>query len=365
MKTGVFRLRLTAFREARNNSEIRQAWERLLATHDHPNVVLSSPEWAEHSLSRGARIDVLTVRNETERIVGLVPLGRHRFGARDAFAARLFGVAWLDVRVVLGGAPLLPKETSVAETLLEFMFDSCPMASGILFDALPSGSPIWNLGNDTARCLAYSPFGIGPRHVIYTGQSFDQYCAQLDHKFRYNTERRIRRLREKADGKLDLVCLRSPEEVPRFVAEAEAVRSASWQRIDGPLRRDPRTTAESFMDLARRGLWRSYLLRVAGRPVAFVFGFQDRGVYYFDSMGYDAALSRYSPGIAILSLAIQDIFATERPRLISFGPGASDFKRRLSNSRTDEGMLFLLRPNAANRLRVSFDRRVRRSRFST
>jgi CelD/BcsL family acetyltransferase involved in cellulose biosynthesis len=141
----------------------------------------------------------------------------------------------------------------------------------------------------------------------------------------------------------------------RFTSDAETVRRASWQRVDGPLARDPRTTQESFTDLAERGLFRSFVLRVNDTPCAFLFGFQSRGVYYVNSLGYDAAFSRYSPGIAIVFLALQALFDEDRPRLVSLGSGDAEYKRRLSNASFDEGTLFLLRRTESNRLRAALN----------
>jgi len=136
--------------------------------------------------------------------------------------------------------------------------------------------------------------------------------------------------------------------------DASRVRRLSWQLPAlGELRDDDhQSSREGLHEFARRGLLRSYVLRAGETPCAFVIGYQYRGVYFYAVVGYDPAYSRHSPGIALLYLMLEDLFANDCPRLVSFGRGDDDYKRRFGTRTRRVGRCLVFRPTLRNRIRV-------------
>ena len=72
---------------------------------------------------------------------------------------------------------------------------------------------------------------------------------------------------------------------------------------------------------ADHGWFRSYLLFCGETPCAFLGGYQWKGRYYIDEIGFDPAFTKHSPGTVLQMMAIQDMFdyrqtGTDRFRLI-------------------------------------------------
>jgi CelD/BcsL family acetyltransferase involved in cellulose biosynthesis len=183
--------------------------------------------------------------------------------------------------------------------------------------------------------------------------SFDDYLRGLKPSFRYKVQRTVRKLRQMG-GDLELERCRAPEQVERLFAAATRVRERSWQRpVLGTLEDDAyQTSRDSLVELARRGLLRSYVLRAGGIPCAYVIGYQYRDVYFYAVPGYDRAFARHSPGSALLYLMLEDLWALDRPRLLSFGRGDDDYKRRFGNREVCVGRWLVLRRTLQNQVRV-------------
>ena len=66
---------------------------------------------------------------------------------------------------------------------------------------------------------------------------------------------------------------------------------------------------ESAAGLQCRGMLRLYGLRAAGRLIAVLYGFAARGRFYAYLSGFDPALERFSPGAALLAMAVERAIA--------------------------------------------------------
>jgi len=116
-------------------------------------------------------------------------------------------------------------------------------------------------------------------------------------------------------------------------AMCEEVASSSWQSgvtngntlTHGSVRNFYRDAHETA---ARLGMLDINLVVFEGRPVAFLYGYHHNGHLSALRTGYDAAFGDHGFGSALLLKAIQD--GIERgDRLIDFGPGEREHKRRL------------------------------------
>ena len=87
---------------------------------------------------------------------------------------------------------------------------------------------------------------------------------------------------------------------------------------------------------AQAGCFRSFVLWGEDQPVCFVLGHQRAdGTFEHRQTGYDPAFRDCAPGIFCNIQLLQRLYARNRPTLLDFGSGDSDYKRLFSNeSRT-------------------------------
>jgi CelD/BcsL family acetyltransferase involved in cellulose biosynthesis len=339
-------------RSAARDAALSEAWIRLLDATPERDLLHESPEWADHLRSLGTRVDVAVVRR-ADHIVGIMPVAHHPFALTFEVAGMRAHVPF-DASVVLGTALLPPDDESVRTATAEALFDASPGVDSILFDALSDRDPFWDLaGRSTPAFLGYRPLGPRRGYAIDVSGSFEDYVRELGSSIRYNTQRGIRKLREEAGGDLELVCFRSPEEAKVFFDEASAVRRRSWQHaVVGGLGNEALANLDAVSDLARRGLFRSYVLRSRGEPCAFALGYQYRDAYYYAVAGYDGRFARHSPGAALLYLLLEDVFTRDRPRVVTLGLGDEEYKRKFGTTERAAGRCFLFRPTLRNSARI-------------
>ena len=83
---------------------------------------------------------------------------------------------------------------------------------------------------------------------------------------------------------------------------------------------------ESHEAAAAAGAVDLNLLSIDGVPVAFVYGYQDRGYVYGLRRGYDAERSREGAGTVLLAYTLRDSFA-RGDRIYDMGVGSLESKR--------------------------------------
>ncbi len=133
--------------------------------------------------------------------------------------------------------------------------------------------------------------------------------------------RRARRRLEKIGARFEEA---GADTVDEFMEALFRLHTARWQSRDEPgmlsegqLREFHR---EAACALARRGMLRLYGLRAGGRLLAVLYGFAARGRFYAYLSGFDPAAEWFSPGGALLAMAIE--------RSIAQGLGAFDLLRK-------------------------------------
>jgi CelD/BcsL family acetyltransferase involved in cellulose biosynthesis len=128
-----------------------------------------------------------------------------------------------------------------------------------------------------------------------------------------------------------LVRYTQPEEVTPFLHAAVQVsrKTYQWNLHQRGLRSTERFERR-YRFAAEHGWFRSYLLFCGETPCAFLGGYQWRGRYYTDEIGFDPAFAKHSPGTVLQMMCIQDMFASEKPELIDFG-SYDKYKEEFSN----------------------------------
>jgi CelD/BcsL family acetyltransferase involved in cellulose biosynthesis len=108
-------------------------------------------------------------------------------------------------------------------------------------------------------------------------------------------------------------------------------------------------------DFAPHGWLRLILLNVDGKPISYILGFENGGVFYHWNIGFDLAHERMAPSKFLLWHVLKDGFENRRWKEFNFMRGATDYKThwtqssynllqiRILNTRGTYGALNLLR----------------------
>jgi CelD/BcsL family acetyltransferase involved in cellulose biosynthesis len=199
--------------------------------------------------------------------------------------------------------------------------------------------------------MTYVPYGSRPWRLLRLGAGAEEYFSKMSSKSRGNLRKRVKQLTARGDGMLELVRVEAEDQTGEFLREAAAVSRKTWQhRVLGARVSDAEEERAEFTAVARRGLLRSYTLRCGGEPCAFVVGHQYGGVYHYNELGYDPAYADFSPGTVLLYLLIQDLFAHRPPRILNFGVGDADYKRRFGNVQMEDSSVLVFRRSLRGQL---------------
>lgn len=151
--------------------------------------------------------------------------------------------------------------------------------------------------------------------------SWEEYEANLSGRVRRDLDRRLRRLQELGPVRLDVSDGSSGR--AELLAEGFRLEPSGWKAERGTAvasREDTRRFYENLAEWAADQGWlRLSFLRVGEKGVAFQYGFEASGTYYFLKGGYDPEYSRFAPGKLLLRALLQRAFTTGSRRFDFLG----------------------------------------------
>lgn len=347
---------------------VQDAWRRLQKETTNPNSLFSTLDWFDNKhKTKQEQLRVAIVANGIE-ITAIAPLllGQQEF---DLKVCRMH----LHTAQLLGGEGLTQRP-EVYEPLFEAIFQTFGVAA-IHFRLLSTESPCWT-AVESSRAGFVHVHDRFKMHIVDLPQSFDAYLTgRFDSSHRRNLKHRMQVLRAQGEhrlwrcsacsagpecaglqekGELRLQRISAPEDVQEFLRAGSKVAQVSWQaaNADYLIRETPEWSAH-LSDLAGRGLLRSYLLWCGPAPCAYALGFQGGGSYQACFIGYDPSMSKFSPGIVMLLLMIEDLIQYDPPGKLNFGEGEDEYKRRFGTETSEVANVTMLRRSILGRMRVA------------
>jgi CelD/BcsL family acetyltransferase involved in cellulose biosynthesis len=149
-----------------------------------------------------------------------------------------------------------------------------------------------------------APGGLCPC-IPLAGETWDSYLATLGASHRANVRRRLRTLEQKFAVSFDQVtCDADRREAlerltryhaHRFDADGTAFRTAPLCAFHD----------EATRRFLARGWLRMFILRLDGAPVAVMYGFLYKRIFYFYQHGFDDRYQQYSIGLVLMALTIR------------------------------------------------------------
>jgi hypothetical protein len=337
-----------------DSPEVRSAWVDLVARGPDTELLLKSPEFLDHLLgtSDPSGLHLATIRDAGGAVLGVVPLRVKRSGLRFDIAGHVLAEGRSSVVEILGSVPLLPPDPSLHDSLfaaLDLGFEDCQV---IAMSGVPTASFLWHHVHESRyvgeHFLPYAMHGVRGCHVIPLPATVDAYWGKFGAKRRYNLKRQTRILRVHFGDRLELRRFDSPHQVGDLIdLMTPTGKFAGLRSLDGKAVTMDRRHAESLAD---RGLLLIYLVIGAGRPCAALMGLKYRGIYYVDGIPRDRSLDRFSPGVTVVQLAIEDLIHHTPIRKIDMSYGAPAYRHSSTNVTEPRASLLLFRRTLANRL---------------
>jgi CelD/BcsL family acetyltransferase involved in cellulose biosynthesis len=92
------------------------------------------------------------------------------------------------------------------------------------------------------------------------------------------------------------------------------------------------------------GWFRGYVLYLDGKPVAFHHGELYGGRFRLGRPGYDPDFASLRVGVYLLLYLIEDLCRDETARVLDYGAGDADYKRRLGTRSWQEDNVIIFAP---------------------
>ena len=183
------------------------------------------------------------------------------------------------------------------------------------------------------------------------GGDFDEFeRARLGSRDRGSLNRFARRLAEQGTVSFDVEDGRS--RLDDLLREGYELEHSGWKTAAGTSIEARPEARRFYDDLARRhaaaGTLRLSFLRLDGRAIAFQYGLEDAGVYYFLKTGFDAAFAGYAPGRLLLRELIRRAFDV-RLRRFEFLGSEERYKRQWTDAAHDWILLDAFAPTLRGR----------------
>jgi CelD/BcsL family acetyltransferase involved in cellulose biosynthesis len=285
---------------------LEEEWNNLVeATCDEPFYRHEFIRTWIDNFAPGAKLSILTGRDETGRLVAAFPLMK----------ARGF-VSGLPARQTVSTANphscrfdmIAEDGTAAGKSFLAYL------AADKSWDMLkitdvPAGGNAWHLYK--AAEAAGFPVGTWESQrspYLPLPSSYDKLLETMSPGFRANLRRRRRRL-----GKLGTVTVErvtGGAHLQEQLEECFAIEQKGWKGLKGTAILQDTKTHGFYTQLAHIAASQNYLslflLKLNGQSIAFHYGFTYSGIYYMPKLGYDEAFEGGSPGLVLLEEIMKD-----------------------------------------------------------
>ncbi|MCS7305007.1 MAG: GNAT family N-acetyltransferase [Thermoguttaceae bacterium] len=275
--------------------------------------------WVEHFAPR-SRFAVVAVAEGDQLLAGLPLVERRIKGG--------FRAADLPANVWAANGELLLDETGDVPGVLQQLCQGVKQLGWPLLwiDMVPARTArwqsfLWQAQQAGLRCLVYWRYPVGLARI----EEFACYWASRSQNLQKKVRKALRQLEQHGTVEVRLFTQTSTQQWEEALDQAWQIENASWK---GEARTSVLCTPQmrdfylhQTYRLAQFDFPRLAFLEVASRPIAFIFGWQAKGVFQALKIGYDPAFARFSPGHLLWYLCCQKLSELAKPVTVDFiGP---------------------------------------------
>ncbi len=317
-------------------------WERFLADAAVHHTFMAHPALVLRELDANPETfkPLFIVARNDDGVQCLAPFYVHhrhfhvRLGVIDLLKPRVRMLKAFGNRVVHAqNAPVVPALQSIFQTLrsMRGQFDT------LMFFELDVGGAVWNYFQETGgkrdgfRLIPASA-SPGVVYLIRLPETFDAYMSAFKGTRRKALRKLVRDFEVRCGTSYSIVRVTGPAEAQAFVEDAHRLYPKTWQAQAITETPHLRPANQAFYrEVAERGWYRGYALKVGDRTIAFQSGFQYKGVYHFDETGYDLEWREAGPGNVLQLKIMEDLCSYNPPLVCDFGYGEGLQKRIFAN----------------------------------
>lgn len=166
------------------------------------------------------------------------------------------------------------------------------------------------------------------RSTVRLEGPFSDYLASMPADRRRKLLTKQRKYRDACGGELRVHVSRTAMELEHFHRLARPIATATYQeRLFGKGLPGTRAFLDDMRRRGTRGTARGYLLAGPGHSVAaYIYVVINGPLVTFEHLGYDASLSKLSPGLVLQMAALDDLFDACAGKVFDFGEGDGQHK---------------------------------------
>jgi CelD/BcsL family acetyltransferase involved in cellulose biosynthesis len=312
---------LEILREPAALAAIAADWDELVRATPEPSPYALHGwllAWLEHAAA-GWELEALALRRGG-RLVAAAPLAVRRRGP-------------LRLATLAGGARVSPKDVLVRA-------DEPQATAARLLDEIRGRGYTWLssfgvLSDATLVGAAGDDLHLLPRTQAAMLDLSSGWDTTFERVLSQNQRGKYRRKRNRLEKEgLEVVLLRTPEEVAGGLEEAFAIHDRRWAEggdasgFTSPAGK--RLAHASVGALAAAGATRLWVLRAGGQALAFYLCFVMGERMYGYRLGFDPARGQQSPGMLVVFDGLRDA-AAEGVRSLDWGAGEASYKTTMSD----------------------------------
>lgn len=336
--------RVRVLHEVAEFDSVREAWLRLVT-----DQVAADPDFLEAVVAAEDQIlrphvVVLERGDELEAVlVGRVE--RLEFGVRAGY--RKLYSPWVKAITVMQGGILGDVDESAFRLLLGSIRDSLAAreADVAVFRFLPLDSELYRIASSEPSFLSRQHVADSEVHwELELPESRSAILQSLSSSTRQTVNRYTRKLERDYGGRISMRLFTDPTELDEFFRDVEPVSAKTYQRALGVSFGDTPTHRKRTRVAMERGWFRGYILYLDGVPCAFHHGELYRGRFRHGRPGYDPALGHLRVGTYLLLDVFDDLIQHPDARIVDYGIGDADYKRRFGTRSWREGNVVVYAP---------------------
>ncbi|MBZ5658904.1 MAG: GNAT family N-acetyltransferase [Acidobacteriia bacterium] len=340
-------LRLRIIRDFAGIEKIREVWS---AWHSHPNSDIDFYLTILRSMPGEVSPYVIVLyRGEKPRalLVGRLEKGRIdlKFGYKTLLKPKARVLTFI-YKGLLGDAS---EENTTA--LVQEVIDSLKRneADAAMLGHARLESPLSELGLTMPGFLCRDHGTSATMHrSMALPMNMDGVYAALSKKSRTTLKSKLKKFAAEFPGQARIRTFRGAADFDEMMRDIEQVAAKTYQRGLGVGFDTSAAMRERLQLEIAKGWLRAFVLYIGDKPVAFWIGKLYQNSFCSDSMGYDPAYGKHSPGIYLI-MHVVEYFCGEksedRAQQIDFGFGDAQYKTVLANQEWQESSIYIFAPS--------------------
>jgi Acetyltransferase (GNAT) domain len=216
------------------------------------------------------------------------------------------------------------------------------------FNHLRIGSSLYEVARHSPGFLVRDRFQAPQAHrSMRLPASREQFESAVSTKFRKH--QRYKKLFRDHDGDVRVRHFSGTDELDQVIRDVDEIARKTYQRGLGAGFIDNAEMRNRLQVEAEKGWLHTFILYAAGKPCAFWMCNLCGGQLYSGFMGYDPAFGQYSPGMFLITKAIEELSVQNSNASIEhidWGLGDAEYKTHLSTEDWKEASVHIFAPTA-------------------